>query len=164
MFKQIEANITSALSLSDDQLALVAAITGKSISTGDAPLIGRYLNVDCNRHSEFDPSHPDLQFSYEWTEKGELVRIYIGSEIHGPMLSWCSDGWRNLYGKGNHGKNGACGGSWSSESRRTYPDITATLAARDYMVVGIKVHRSELIEGPAILRALGEIAKMEKRS
>lgn len=157
-FKKIEANAKSILSMSNEQLSALAAITGKSISVGEAPLVGKYASIDGVKTSENEPKHPDLQFSYEWVESGDesgkLIRIYVGSEIHGPMLQWDWSGWRNCYGRGNHGKNGACGGNWSSDSKRFYETISEALDNRDYKVTDIEMHRSRLIEGPAIIEAL----------
>lgn len=157
-FKKIEANAKTMLEMSDKQLSALAAITGKSISIGEAPLLGKYARYGENRTAENDPKHQDLQFSYEWIESGDdcgkLIRIYIGSEIHGPMLEWSENGWCNLYGRGDHGKNGACGGHWSGENTRSYQTISEALDNRDYLCVGMDMHRSRLIEGPAIIEAL----------
>lgn len=165
-FKTITPNTTASLELNDDQLALVAAITGQNISIGHAPLIGKYINIGGKRTCTANPSHKELDIRYECQTSGEnegkITRIYIGSEIHGPMLSWdCDAGWRNLYGHGNHGKNGACGGNWSSESRRTYPTMMDAINDRDFMVTGLLMNRSRLIEGPTIVEALRELAGLE---
>ena len=156
------ADDKTLLFLTDVELSLISRLTDKKIMKGYAPLIGAYLTLDGKRICENEPDHKDLQFAYEWSEEGELVCIYIGAEIHGPLLSWRpDDGWRNLYGHGNHGKNGACGGNWSSDSKRMYPIMLEALGDRDYIVGTLTMHRSTLIEGPAIIDALHEIAEGE---
>lgn len=155
MFKNIEpADNKAMLNASEETLSLLSALTGNKISRGEAPLVGKYMVVNGKRIIENEPSHPDLEFAYERSEEGEIKRIYIGSSFHGPLLSWCEDGWRNLYGRGNHGKNGACGGNWSSSSRDVFETIAEVIANRNYKVTGIEMHRSLLIEGPALIEAL----------
>lgn len=143
------------LSLDSSALSFYACFSGKEIKEGHAPLIGRYLVIDGQRTINTEPHHPDLVFAYEWSQDQELVCLYVGSSIHGPLLSWRVDqGWRNLYGHGNHGKNGACGGRWSSPALRTYPTVKAAVAERDYLVGGVSMRRNRLIEGPALIEAL----------
>ena len=156
MLKKIQNPTASQLlSLDSSTLSFYAYFSGKEIKEGHAPLIGRYLVIDGQRIINNEPHHPDLVFAYEWSQDQELICIYIGSAIHGPLLSWGNNqGWRNLYGHGNHGKNGARGGRWSSSALRTYPTIKAAIAERDYLVGGVSMHRSRLLEGPAIIEAL----------
>ena len=143
------------LSLDSAKLSFYAYFSRAEIKEGYAPLIGRYLIINGRRVINAEPCHPDLVFAYEWSQEQELVCIYVGSAIHGPLLSWRVDqGWRNLYGHGNHGKNGACGGRWSSSAHRTYPTIKAAIAERDYLVGGVSMRRNRLIEGPALIEAL----------
>ena len=155
MLKKIQNPTASQLlSLDSSALSFYAYFSGKEIKEGHAPLIGRYLVIDGQRTINTEPHHPDLVLAYEWSQDQELVCLYVGSSIHGPLLSWRVDqGWRNLYGHGNHGKNGACGGRWSS-STKTYQTITDAVSARDYVVSGITMRRARLIEGPAIIEAL----------
>ena len=156
MLKKIQNPIVSQLlSLDSSALSFYAYFSGKEIKEGHAPLIGRYLVINNQRIISTEPSHPDLVFAYKWAADHELICIYIGSDLHGPLLSWrIAQGWRNLYGHGNHGNNGACGGRWSASAHRTYPTINAAIAERDYLVGGIPMHRSRLLEGPAIIEAL----------
>jgi len=161
-FRKINpASPETILNMTDENLAIMAAITGKDISIGQAPLIGRYGNIDGKRISETEPAHADLDFAFEWAESGELCRIYVGSRIHGPLMSWSSDGWRNCYGHGNHGKNGSHGGTWSSSSKEVWATMAEALENRSYKVSGIMMHKNRLIEGPALIEALQEIAKTE---
>lgn len=158
MFKKIDpTNNTELLNATEGTLAMFSAITGKQISRGEAPLVGKYMTIDGKRICENEPIHKDLQFAYEWSEDGELILLYVGSEIHGPLLSWCSVGWRNLYGRGNHGNNGACGGTWSANSFGHYETISEAVDNRDYKVGGIVMYRSRMIEGPALIEALRSI-------
>lgn len=143
------------LSLDSSALSFYAYFSGKEIKEGRAPLIGRYLIIEGQRTISTEPHHPDPVFAYEWSQEQELICIYVGSVIHGPLLSWRIDqGWRNLYGHGNHGKKRACGGRWSSSALRTYPTIKAAIAERDYLVWGFSMHRNRLVEGPALIEAL----------
>jgi hypothetical protein len=148
--------------MSDAELQILASVRGKKISAGEAPLIGKYTDFDGNRSAErAEPASPDLEFAYEWSPSGELIRIYIGGQYHGPLLTWDSSGWRNCYGNGNHGKNAASGGTWASSSSRFYDTIADALANRDYKVGGIIHSRARLTEGQGILDALRVIADSE---
>jgi hypothetical protein len=165
-YKKINpAGAAEILNADEKVLALVSAATGSEICVGEAPLIGRYGRIAGKDIALNDPKHEDLMFAYERVESGEdagkVMRIYIGSEIHGPLLMWSEAGWRNLYGRGNHGVNGACGGTWSCESGSVYPDIGKALNQRDYKVGGCLMHRSAMMEGPALWAALWQIAAME---
>lgn len=158
MFKKIKKTLTrETLALTDNQLSAISLITGADIAVGTAPLIGRYIVINGRRISENEPSHKDLEFAYEWGPDGELCRLYVGSQVHGPLLQWSGDGWRNLYGRGNHGKNGACGGNWSSASGKVYSTLEECLEARDYVVGDVLMHRSRMVEGPALIDALNSL-------
>lgn len=156
-----KADNQTLLTTNEEILSTLSRLTGKKISRGYAPLVGTYMEIDGERICEKDPKHANLVFAYEWSERGELICIYIGSAIHGPLMSWRPDAWSNLYGHGNHGKNGACGGNWSSSSRRTYPTMKDALRNRDYKVNGVTMHRSRLIEGPELIESLQQVAEGE---
>lgn len=161
-FKEIpKADNKTLLTTNEEILSTLSRLTGKKISRGYAPLVGAYMEIDGKRFSEKDPKHTNLVFAYEWSESGELICIYIGSDIHGPLMSWRIDGWRNLYGHGNHDKNGACGVNWSSSGRRVYETMSEALDDRDYKVNGVTMHRSRLIEGPGLIESLQQVAEGE---
>lgn len=56
---------------------------------------------------------------------GLFVRIWIGTKEAGPLAQYeVSTGqWYALAGRGNHGKNYACGGNWSSKKVDQAPKI-----------------------------------------
>jgi len=114
------ADGAAILSMDDAQLALMAAITGERICRGGAPLVGNYARIGSRRIAEREPVCADLEIAYEWIEEGaeagRLCHIYVGSAIHGPLMGWAEDGWRNCYGHGNHGRNGSHGGTWASSA------------------------------------------------
>ena len=161
--KTIEPDFLALLSLDDKTLAALSAMTGRRIAKGTAPLIGDYIVVDGQpAYQSFEHHHPLLQFACEWRETGELCRIYVGSEWHGPLLSWTEDGWCNLYGHGNHGKNGSHGGTWSVSGTLRYPTISVALANRDYRVSSALMRRSQMTESKTLLDALLTLAESEK--
>lgn len=56
---------------------------------------------------------------------GMFSRIYIGSKEAGPLAQYevHTGQWYALTGRGNHGKNYACGGNWSSRKVDQAPEI-----------------------------------------
>jgi hypothetical protein len=162
--KIIEPDFLALLKLEDATLSALSALTGKRIAKGSAPLIGAYIVIDGQpAYQSFEHLHPLLQFACEWRESGELCRLYVGSEWHGPLLSWTPDGWCNLYGHGNHGKNGRHGGTWSASGTLRYPTITVALANRDYRVSSALMRRSQMTEGNVLLEALSSLAAFEEQ-
>ena len=162
--KEIKPSLKALLNLSEDQLSAISALTGKVIFETSAPLIGRYIIVDGKPICGIEPNHKDLEFAYERSSTGEYTRVYIGASHTGPLVSWCEEGWANLYGHGNHGKNGACGGTWSSESMsmpNRHKTLSDCLKNRNYKVCGLTMHKSRLKEGPALIEALESLCKGE---
>lgn len=149
----------------DETLQLIALCIGGEVVKRTAPLIGNYIIVRGSdgkviRRVADEPTIPaPLDISYEWDERGELVRIYIGSIYHGPMLTWHraastidgGSGWTNCYSNGNYGNNCAHGGTWSADSKRVYPTIAAAIADRDYVAGGLTHNRAKYTETTAIL-------------
>lgn len=151
----------------DETLQLIALCIGGEVDKHAAPLIGNYIIVRGGdgkviRRVADELTMPDpLDISYEWDERGELVRINIGSRYHGPMIGWYRNatsagkaGWTNRYSHGNYGNNYAHGGTWSSDSKRVYPTIAAAIADRDYVAGGLTHDRAKYIETEAILNLL----------
>lgn len=156
----IKGNTNALFMLSQEQIEAVCAITGATIEVETYPLVGKiYYLPNGERAVENEPSHKYLEFAYEWDSKGHLLRIYVGSKYHGPMLAWYEGKWGNLYSRGNYGKNYACGGNWSSDSKKRYTTIAECLDNRDYTVGGIKMERATLTEGQGILDTLKGLEK-----
>ena len=88
-------------------------------------------------HDLIERPHPaEVEMAWERVDMPEhahhrrLIRIYVGIRGIGPVLSWATDGWRNLYPRGNHGGNAASGGNWSSAARRVWHTIGEALSQR----------------------------------
>lgn len=163
--KQIRPLLTKdVLKLTDAELQLMAVATNQVIGRGTAPLIGAYVRIGNQLVTEKIPPSGILEISYLWGEEGDnqnlLLRIGVGTKIHGPLLCWLPDsGWTNLYGDGDHGDNPTTGGGWSCGSRTA--TIANALHGRDYMVGGTFKERSALMEGPALLDALKGLSQQE---
>jgi hypothetical protein len=113
MYKEIKK--TELLDMSAGQLSLYSTITGAVIGEGHTPLTGRYITIDGTRQMERVPKDGLFAIDYEQYDTGQIIRIRIGTEYHGPLLGWDDGyGWRNLYSQGNYGKNYASGGRWSA--------------------------------------------------
>lgn len=144
----------------DEQITIRTMVGLLGGRIDEYPVIGTCVTLNGNRTCERDiRDDGNVSISYEWAEPGDvnhahpdrqrLSRIYIGHKHSGPMLSCdCAgsdDGktvvWRNLYSKGNYGKNYSHGGNWSAEARRTYQTALAAWEDRDYMVTGLPMDR-----------------------
>ena len=156
--EKVNASKRALLDLTDSQLSAVVAVTGSEVFIDVIPFVGRYLIVDGVPVCGHNPEHPDLEFSYELASNGRYTRVYVGAAHTGPLVSWTEDGFCNLYGHGNHGKNGACGGTWSADGKKCYKTLKECLENRDYEVSGLKMHKSRLKEGPALIEALLSLA------
>ncbi len=144
--------------ITEETLALVSLITSQPVIKETVPIIGTYLVVNGKRVIQNEPYLPEgLHIAYEWNEDQSLSRMYIGSSWHGPMLSWCEEGWRNLYGHGNHGKNYSHGGTWSASSSVTFSTIKAALRERNYEVNLIQMKRNQMTESLKVLGLLSQI-------
>lgn len=161
MYSQIKPPAIHDLTL--DQLTLLAFTTGDTIGVGKTPITGTYVVRNGTRTSQREPTSDLFEIDYEQrVETLEITRIRIGTKYHGPLLSWEDGlGWRNLYGKGDHGKNAASGGTWSASAKFVYSTIKDALYDRDY-IVGSKpnhrMERSRLIESQALLDELKAFA------
>jgi len=144
-------------SLTDDQLAALAALTGKTIHAQDLPFLGRTVIFGgkrfCGRLSGDMPSNRYFETALEQrSETAEVVRFYVGSKHHGPVLSVeiNDDGceWHNCFAKhpGGWGRNVTCGGTWQGQSmmlsdgtRRKFATWQEALANRynDNITVGV---------------------------
>jgi len=96
------------------------------------------------------PEHPDHR---------RLVRIYIGVQGIGPILSWNRDGWRNLYPRGNHGGNAASGGNWASNARRVWRSMGEAVAQRQDDWASLWPRR--VSEAPALPEAIVKWASLD---
>jgi hypothetical protein len=151
----IKGNTKALFTLSQEQLEAICLITNAEIKTETYPLVGKiYYLPDGGRAVEHEPTHKHLEFAYEWDSEGHLLRIYVGSKYHGPILSWYDGQWTNLYSHGNFGHNYACGGNWSADSKKRYATLAECLDNRDYMVGNIPQERATLTEGAGIIAVL----------
>jgi hypothetical protein len=168
MFEKLGANSSALLEMSKDQLKAMFGGTPKTLAIGEAPLVGRYISIGSEHLTERSPKVNDLKFDYEWAESGpdagRLMRISIGAPHTGPLLSCYlahdMPQWGNVYGGGDHGVDCTRGGTWHSDSNRHFPCLADAVADRDYLVDGLTMHRSRLVEGPALLEALQEAAAL----
>jgi len=156
-----------------DLLPLLEAATGATIKIHRAPLVSDYLVIKregATGYSRFalreavDGTGP-IGIAYETVASGdragEIVRIYVGSKWHGPLLSWSEGrGWVNLYSKGNYGNNYTHGGTWASDPKRCHETMMDALKDRDYTVAGgsITCDRNRMTEPPALFGLLADIA------
>ena len=160
----IKPNLKAILKMDHEQLALVSAVTDKSIFVGDAPICGLYARIGRDTVSEREAPESDtfdIRYSRVDDESsdrdGEICFIHIGSKYHGIMLQWSiTNGWCNCYSNHNYGKNYASGGTWSGD-RANASTVEECLKQRNYITPGnIKQKRSQLTESPALLEALLE--------
>ena len=162
--KMIKPDMKNILTMSEEQLSLVSAITGKSIFVGDAPICGKYARIGRDTVSEREAPESDI-FDVRYSRvddessnrNGEICFIFIGSKYHGIMLQWSlGNGWSNCYSNHNFGKNYASGGTWSGD-RSNAETVEECLEKRDYTTAGnIEQKRSKLTESPELLRQLLE--------
>jgi hypothetical protein len=167
MFTQIGTTPSELLEMSPEQIAKIYGNSGKTVVVGETQLIGKYVSIGNERFTQRTPKVRDLTFEYEWAESGpdtgKLMWIFIGSAHTGPLLS-CYLGnevamWRNKYSSGDYGSDYARGGTTFSDDRH-FPCLADTIADRDYLIHGVEMRRSRLIEGPALLEALTAAAAL----
>ena len=167
--QSVAAALTKAmLEFSPETLSLIALCTGKAIGTGTAPFIGRYLKVGDQLVTDRTPKCDKLEISYLWCEEGpdtgRLMRIGIGTEIHGPLLAWVNgQGWTNLYGDGAHSADTTADVSAKGYFVSAGPQTTLmnAITARNYMVGEEYQESNAFIEGPALITALQQLAIQE---
>lgn len=152
--------------LSADALELLGRITKAKITKSTAPIIGDYITVQRagDEAAERIGNEPQnlpkwLVVAYEApVESAIIIRIYIGSRYHGPMLCWDGCGWINLYSRGNYGKNYACGGNWAATSKKSYATIAEAVDHRAEDAEGLLCgDQCRLTESAALYDALRAI-------